>query len=249
MFRLDSKVAVVTGGTSGIGAETARWLVRAGARVVIAGRRVDRGETVAAELGSLGSYLRTDITREDDVARLMEEVVRRWERVDVLVTSAGTINRIPVPDLSLDQWSRVLDVNLTGVFLTCKHAIRIMRRQRAGSIINIASYLGFRGGINTPAYNASKAGVIALTRSMAVQHGPEGIRVNAICPGFIPTELNRDRWEGAPAERLQQLVAGYPLGRLGTPADVAAAAVFLASDEASWITGACLPVEGGLTAR
>lgn len=249
MFRLDDKVAVVTGGTSGIGAETARWLARAGARVVIAGRRADRGEAVAAELGPRGSYTRADVTREDNVAGLVEEVVRRWERVDVLVTAAGTINRIPVPDLSVEQWARVLEVNLTGVFLTCKHVLRIMRRQRAGAIINIASYLGFRGGMSTPAYNASKAGVIALTKSMAVQHGPEGIRVNAICPGFIPTDLNRDRWEGVPAGQLQQLAAGYPMGRLGTPADVAAAVVFLASDEASWITGACLPVEGGLTAR
>ncbi len=125
-----------------------------------------------------------------------------------------------------------------------------MQRQRAGAIVNVASFLGFRGGAgNTPAYNASKAGVIALTQSLAIRHAPEGIRVNAVCPGFVPTELNRDRWGEATPEQLEVLATMHPLGRMGTPADVATAVVFLASEEAGWITGVCLPVDGGILAK
>jgi len=249
MFGLEGKVAVVIGGTSGIGAESARWLHRAGAVTVVAGRRAKQGQDVARELGTDGMYVRADVTREDDVADLMRAVVDRVGRIDILVNSAGVINRSPLPDLSRDVWDRMLEVNLTGVFLACRHVLPVMQRQRAGTIINIASYLAFRGGAgNTLAYNAAKAGIVGLTCSMAVRHGREGIRVNAVCPAFVPTELNRDRWEGLPPEQLQRMADRYPLGRLGTPADVAAAVVFLASDEAGWITGVSLPVDGGIMA-
>jgi len=249
MFGLDGKVAVVIGGTSGIGAESARWLHRAGAATVVAGRRDKQGQDVARELGTNGLYVRTDVTREDEVMHLMRAVVDRFGRIDVLVNSFGVINRIPLPDLSRDVWDRTLEANLTGVFLACRHVVPVMQRQHAGSIVNIASYLAFRGGAgNTPVYNAAKAGIIGLTCSMAVRHGRDGIRVNSVCPAFVPTELNRDRWEGLPPEQLQGIADRYPLGRLGTPADVAAAVVFLASDEAGWITGVSLPVDGGIMA-
>lgn len=249
MFGLHDKVAVVIGGTSGIGAESARWLHRAGAATVVAGRRERQGQDVARELGSDGLYVRTDVTREDEVIDLVRTVVDRFGRIDILVNSAGVINRVPLPELSRDDWNRMLEVNLTGVFLACRHAVPVMQRQRTGAIVNVASYLAFRGGAgNTPAYNAAKAGIVGLTWSLAVRHGRDGIRVNSVCPAFVPTELNRDRWEGLPPEQLRRMAEHYPLGRLGTPADVAAAVVFLASDEAGWITGVSLPVDGGIMA-
>ncbi|MGH2400011.1 MAG: SDR family NAD(P)-dependent oxidoreductase, partial [bacterium] len=208
-----------------------------------------QGRDVARELGTDGLYVRTDVTREDEVRDLMRAVDDRYGRIDVLVNSVGVINRIPLPDLSRDLWERMLEVNLTGVFLACRHAMPVMQRRRTGSIVNIASYLASRGGAgNTPVYNAAKAGIVGLTCSLAVRHGREGIRVNSVCPAFVPTELNRDRWEGLPPEQLQHMADRYPLGRLGTPADVAAAVVFLASDEAGWITGVSLPVDGGIMA-
>lgn len=249
MFGLSGKVALVIGGTSGIGAESARWLYRAGASTAIAGRREERGKSVARDLGPDGLYLRADVTREEDVAELIRSVVDRFGHIDILVNSAGVINRAPLPEVSLDVWNRILEVNLTGVFLACRHTVPVMQRQRAGSIINIASYFAFRGGPGmTPAYNAAKAGIVGLTQSMAVRHGREGIRVNSVCPAFVPTELNRDVWEKMSPEQLQRVTDRYPLGRLGTPGDVAAAVVFLASDEAAWITGISLPVDGGIMA-
>ncbi|MGH7754591.1 MAG: SDR family NAD(P)-dependent oxidoreductase, partial [Gemmatimonadales bacterium] len=231
MFGLENKVAVVIGGTSGIGAESARWLHRAGAATVGAGRRDKQGQDVARELGTDGLYVRTDVTREDEVIGLMRTVVDRFGRIDILVNSAGVINRVPLPELSREHWDRMVEVNLTGVFLACRHAVPVMQRHHAGSIITIASYLAFRGGAgNTPVYNAAKAGIVGLTCSLAVRHGRDGIRVNSVCPAFVPTDLNRDRWEGLPPEQLRRMAERYPLGRLGTPADVAAAVVFLASD-------------------
>jgi len=251
MFRLDGRRALVTGGTSGIGEAIARVFLTAGARVVVAARGEDQGAAVVERLRPYGEvrFQPADISDEAAVRRLVSHTVDLLGGLDVLVNSAGVISRIPLHDLETEEWSRILDTDLTGVFLCSREALPHLRTSQ-GIIINIASYLAYRAGTTrTPAYNAAKAGVVALTKTMAVAYGPDGVRVNAVCPGFVPTELNRTIWEHFTAEQWQRMYENYPLRRVGTPEDVASAVLFLASAEAGWITGACLLVDGGLTAR
>lgn len=251
MFRLDGKRALITGGTSGIGEATARIFLQAGARVVISARAKTRGPDAADTLRGSGEihFLQADISREEDVRRLVEEAVRTLGGLDVVVNNAGIIDRTPLESLERPQWEEILATDLTGVYLCSRYVLPHVKASR-GSIVNVASYLGFRGGTgHTVAYNAAKAGVVALTRSMAVAYGPNGIRVNAVCPGFVPTELNRSLWEAYSDEEWERLRRSYPLRRTGTPEDVAYAILFLASDESGWITGASLFVDGGLTAK
>ena len=253
-FRLDGRVAIVTGASSGFGASIARLFAQAGARLTLVARREDRLKDVAASLNaSRDSVLtaQTDVTVESQVRRMIDATLDRFGRLDVLVNSAGIIARTPVAEIQEADWDEVMAVNLKGPFLCCKHALPHLIAQRDGRIVNIASYLGlFAGSGSTPAYNAAKGGVVMLTRSIAVKHGPDGVRANAICPGFIKTELNRDVIDKAPdpAAKEREIASAYPLRRLGTPDDVAYAALYLASDASSWVTGACLILEGGLTA-
>jgi len=255
MLDFSGKKVLVTGGTSGIGLAAAEQFVRQGAAVMVAGRDADKGKTAAARLlqsGGEAAFVCADVRDEAQVRNLVAEAVSTFGRLDVLVNSAGLINRILLTDLEQPDWDAVLDTNLRGVYLVCKHALPPMIEQGRGVVVNVASYLGVFGARETsPAYNASKAGVIALTRSLALQVGPQGIRVNAVCPGFVVTPLNEQIILGAPnpAAKEAEMARPYPLGRLGRPADVAAAILFLASDEAAWITGASLLVDGGLTAR
>lgn len=251
MFRLDGKRALITGGTSGIGEATARVFLQVGARVVISARARTRGPDVTDTLSGFGEihFLQADISREEEVRRLVEEAVRTLGGLDVVVNNAGIIDRTPLESLERPQWEEILATDLTGVYLCSRHVLPHVKASR-GSIVNVASYLGFRGGTgHTVAYNAAKAGVVALTRSMAVAYGPDGVRVNAVCPGFVPTELNRSLWEAYTDEEWERLRHSYPLRRTGTPEDVAYAILFLASDEAGWITGTTLFVDGGLTAK
>ena len=253
-FRLDGRVAIVTGASSGFGASIARLFAQAGARLTLVARREDRLKDVAASLNaSRDSVLtaQTDVTVESQVRRMIDATLDRFGRLDVLVNSAGIIARTPVAEIQEADWDEMMAVNLKGPFLCCKHALPHLIAQRDGRIVNIASYLGlFAGSGSTPAYNAAKGGVVMLTRSIAVKHGPDGVRANAICPGFIKTELNRDVIDNAPdpAAKVREIASAYPLRRLGTPDDVAYAALYLASDASSWVTGACLMLEGGLTA-
>ncbi len=248
MVRFDGKVALITGGTSGIGAETARLARDLGAQVAIAARRADRGRAVVAQLGSDVLFVPADVAAEGDVQRLMAAVVERFGRLDVLVNNAGIIHRNPVHEEDAARWDALMDINLRGTFLCCKHALPLLTATR-GAIVNVASFLAFRAGAGrTPAYNASKAGVVALTQAIAVRYGPDGVRANAVCPGFVPTELNRDVWEQWTPEQHADAASALPLRRVGTPLDVANAILFLGSDAASWITGASLVIDGGRTA-
>lgn len=253
-FRLDGRVALITGASSGFGAAIAQLFAQAGAQLTLAARRAQRLAQVAASLGVSDERIAiapTDVTDEAQVRRMLDVTLDRFGRLDILVNSAGIIARTPVAEIARADWDRLLAVNLTGPFLSCKHALPHMIAQGDGRIVNIASYLGlFAGSGSTPAYNASKGGVVMLTRSIAVKHGPDGVRANAICPGFIKTELNRDIIDGAPdpAAKERAIASAYPLRRLGTPDDVAYAALYFASDASNWVTGECLLLEGGLTA-
>lgn len=193
--------------------------------------------------------MRTDVRDEAAVRRMIADTVERLGGLDILVNNAGVITRAPLHEMDLEAWEETLMPNLTGVYLTSRHALPPLQQSR-GAIVNVASYLAFRAGsARTAAYNAAKAGVVALTRTMAVGYGPDGVRVNAVCPAFIPTELNRSVWEAFDEGQWQRIAETYPLRRVGTPEDVAYAILFLASKEAGWITGTCLLVDGGLTAK
>jgi NAD(P)-dependent dehydrogenase (short-subunit alcohol dehydrogenase family) len=222
---------------------------------VIAGRTPAKGEAAVRRLNELGgqaTFARADVRDEAQVENLLAQTLATLGQLDVLVNCAGVINRILLTELEPADWDVILDTNLKGTYLVCKHALRPMLVRGSGAIVNVASYLGaFGARETTPAYSASKAGVVALTRSLALQVGPSGIRVNAVCPAFVVTPLNENIIRDAPdpVAKEKEMARPYPLGRLGRPEDVAAAILFLASDEAGWITGASLLVDGGLTAR
>jgi NAD(P)-dependent dehydrogenase (short-subunit alcohol dehydrogenase family) len=252
-YDLDGRVAVVTGASAGLGEEFVRGLAESGAHVVLAARRLDRLERIAAEIENHGVRalpIRTDITREDEVAALIETAVRELGAVDILVNNAGLSVLRPLLEHTLDDWQRVLDVNLTAVFLGCREAARVMVPRRSGSIINISSVFGFQATKRYPVvgYYASKGGVTGLTVALAVELGRHDVRVNAIAPTFFPTEMSQAVFaDSDDAERLRREVL-WPktaLPELARPEWIRGAACFLASDDSRFVTGQTLAVDGG----
>jgi NAD(P)-dependent dehydrogenase (short-subunit alcohol dehydrogenase family) len=254
MNRLQGKVAVITGGTSGFGFAIAELFTLEGAMVVIAGRSREKGvdavEKIKKATGKDVTFVQCDVTREKDVTILGEKVIETQKRVDILVNNAGMLIRKDFEETTEAEWDEVMATNLKGPFFCCKHIIPEMVRNKRGSVVNISSHISLVGKGDVPVYSASKGGVTALTRSLALRYAKHNIRVNCICPGTILTELNRHVFEKAPdpEKKLREVIATYPLGRLGTPMDVAYAAVYLGSAESSWVTGVALPLEGGYTA-
>ncbi len=242
MGRLQGKVALVTGATSGIGAACARRFSEEGARVA----GVDLAQPTSPT--PLEHFAELDVRDEGAVAAAVDGVVERFGRLDVLLNAAGVSGAGVAHDLDVAEWDRVVDINLKGSFLTAKHALRHMLGQRSGSIIHVASVEGIEAVNAQLAYNVSKAGVIIMTRNMALDYGPFGIRVNCLCPGAIDTPMTRVLDTPELRAIRDELRSFHALDRFGTPEEVAAAAVFLASDEASFVTGTPLIVDGGFTA-
>jgi 3-oxoacyl-[acyl-carrier protein] reductase len=243
---LRGKVVVITGGGGDIGRECARLFAAEGAYVAVSDVNLAAAEAVAAEAergGVRALALRTDVTDPEDVARLFDQTASRLGPVDVLINNAGIFQSRPLDELTADDWDRVMDVNLKGVFLCSQAALRGMKPRRTGAIVSIASLAGQVGGIHAGAnYATSKAGVISLTKSLAKNAGPHGIRVNCVNPGVIDTAMTRP-W---PPEVREALAAQTPLGRLGRPDEVARVIVFLASDAASFVHGAHVDINGGI---
>jgi NAD(P)-dependent dehydrogenase (short-subunit alcohol dehydrogenase family) len=244
------KTAIVTGAAAGIGAGIARRFAEGGYAIAIFDTNGPGATRIAADLGDLTSAIaiQGNVADEEDVRRAVETTVARFETLDVLINNAGIEVAGTVASLTSAEWDRQIAVNLRGVFLMSKYSIPKMR-QRGGAIVNISSVHAFVSWPECAAYDATKAGVVGLTRAMALDHGREAIRVNAICPGYIETPL-MERWLASLPDRdetLAQLRRFHPLGRIGTPHDVAEAAFFLASDAASFISGTYLVVDGALT--
>jgi NAD(P)-dependent dehydrogenase (short-subunit alcohol dehydrogenase family) len=245
--RLDGRGAVVTGVGSGLGRELARELAAEGARVL--GCDVN-DEDGGATMNGLGLYLHADVSRERDVEALVAEAVQRFGRLDVMVNNAAIQIEEELAETTEEQLDRILAVNLKGVFFGCKHSVRAMRPAGGGSIVNIASILGLVADGILAAYCAAKGGVLGITRATAVRYGADGIRCNAVCPGDIDTPLVAAYFQTAedPASLRAEVEAEYPLGRIAQPREIARAAVFLASDDSSFMSGQPLIVDGGLLA-
>jgi len=249
-FRLDGKSAIVTGGSKGIGKAIATALADVGASVVVANRTAETGETAAAEIrketdGTVVA-IPADVTDESSVERLVEETVDEFGGLDVLVNNAGIAVGEPATEKPRESWDRTIETNLTGVFLCSKHGARAMMDDGGGSIVTISSINAFVAEEHVPHvdYHASKGGVEAMTRQLALEWGNDDIRVNTLAPGYIQTELSSDDTEVNETRRSR-----IPLGKLGSPDDLVGAAVFLASDASAYVSGSTLLVDGGYTAR
>ena len=255
MLRLSGKVAFITGGGTGIGRACALAFAREGARVAVVGRRKEPLDAVAAEIaavvgGGKSLAISCDVTQRSSVENALAEAEKHFGRLDTIVNNAGAVVVATVEHTSDADWDRVLATNVTGTFFVSRAALAPLRRAGGGSIMNIGSVLGLVARKDRAAYCAAKAGVSGLTRAMALDHALEKIRVNCICPTLVETELGMQsirQTANAQAE-IQKRIAEIPLGRLGKPEDVAMMAVYLASEDASWVTGVSFPLDGGLTA-
>ena len=251
MGRLDGKVALISGGARGQGAEEARLMAEEGAKVVFGDILDDLGKQVEAEITEAGrdaTYVHLDVTREGEWQSAVATAVRKYGGLHVLVNNAGILIRKSIEETTEEEWDRIMAINVKGVFLGTKHAIPEMRKAGGGSIVNISSTAGLVGSLEgSPSYTATKGAVRLFTKATAIQHAKDGIRCNSVHPGPIDTEMIRDtitdpeRW----AARLRRL----PLGRVGTAADIAYGVLYLASDEASFVTGTELVIDGGTTAE
>ncbi len=265
MFSHRGRVVAITGGGTGIGLASARAFVTQGAHVLICGRREEVLKRAVVEIaaeasagpapvgvtpGTIASRT-ADVTRYEELLAVADDARTRWGALNVWMNAAGILERRSLPEADTDHLRRLFETNVAGVFNGCRVAVERMQ-ETGGVILNVSSYLTHHAGASAslPAYAATKGAVSALTRSLAVRHGPEGIRVNAISPALVLTDLNREIWDGRedPQAHVRALGERYPLRRVGRPEDVAATAVFLASDEAGWITGQEIFVDGGISA-
>jgi len=252
-MRLPDKVALITGGTSGIGEATALLFSREGARVAITGRSLERGERLAGKIAAAGGqaiFLQSDVRSAEQCRRSVDETLKAFGRLDVLFNNAGVYYPHTALDCTEEEWDQQIDVNLKGTFLMSKYVLPRMIEQGGGVIINNSSGWGLVGGDAAVAYCASKGGVVLLTKAMAIDHGRQGIRVNCICPGDVDTPMLPEdaRMRGLKWQDYLAGAANRTLGSVGTSDEIARAVLFLASDDSSFMTGAALVVDGGGTA-
>lgn len=249
-MRLQGKVALITGGTSGIGSATAIRFAQEGARVAVTGRDAGRGgkvvDTIVAD-GGQAIFIRSDVRLAEACRRAVEQTLERFGQIDILFNNAGVFHPRTVPDCSEEEWDETIDSSLKGAFLMSKYALPSMIERGSGSIIHTSSGWGILGGNDAAAYCAAKGGLVVMAKAMAIDHGPQGIRVNCVCPGDVLTPMLHDdaakrgmAWEDYAAGAIQR-----PLGRIGTVDEIASAVLFLASDESSFVTGEALVVDGG----
>ena len=252
-MRLANKVAIITGSAGGMGQAAAMLFAQEGASVVVTDVVSDSGEETVKQIKSAGGtaiFVKADVSKEPEVKALVDATIAAFGRVDILYNNAGIMPSADgsVTDIGEELWDRILDVNLKSTFLCTKYTIPHMVKQGRGSIVNIASFVAFMGcTVPQDAYTASKGGLLALTKSLAVQYGRHGIRCNAICPGPIETPLLRDLWKNEEERNLR--LNRIPLGRFGEARDIVYMALYLASDESAWTTGSWLTVDGGITSN
>jgi len=251
-MRLKNKVAIITGGSSGIGKATALLFAKEGAKVVIAARDPKDGEKVVSEIKKAkgeAMFIKTDVSNESDVKQLIEKTYKKFKKIDIMYNNAGIELPKPVTETTEEELAKVLAVNLKGVFFGCKHVIPKM--SKGGVIVNTASAAGIVGFPNLAAYCASKGGVVLLTKEIALDYAKKGIRCNCVCPGAIMTPMLKRFFDKSPEPKKakDEMAAKHPMNRLGKPEEIANAVLFLASDESSFITGQALLVDGGLTAQ
>ena len=249
-MRVAGKVALISGGAGGIGAAAAKLLAKEGAAVVIADLLEDEGratETSIAESGGRALFVNLDVTSEDSWNSAVQSTVSSFGKLDILVNNAGISHRAGVEQTTSEAWDNVMDVNVKGVFLGTKAAIPEMRKAGGGSIINISSIYGMVGSVTSAAYHASKGAVRIFNKSTAIQYASENIRANSVHPGFVDSPMTRAHHDNPNIH--EERVAKMPLGRMGLPEDIAAGILYLASDESSFVTGAELVIDGGMTAQ
>jgi len=253
-MRLQNRVALITGAGSGIGRAAAIRFAEEGARVVVVDWNPQGGEETAATIRARGgeaTFVRADVSRDDDVRRAVNAAIAAYGALHILFNNAGIQVFGTLPNTSEEDWHKVMDVNLKGMYLACKYAIPHMAAQGRGSIICTSSALGLVGDPDLPAYGATKGGILAMVKSMAQAHGRQGIRANAICPGDVDTPIVAEYFDHQPdpAEARRKVAAEYALGRIAQPEEIANVALFLASDESSFVTGTYIVVDGGLTSK
>ena len=245
-MKLKDKVAIITGGGSGIGKETALLFAKEGAKIVIADYEEEASRQTLDEIvnnGSSAIFVKTDVKEIEEVEKMVEKTLEEYGTIDILVNNAGITRDGLLKDISNEKWNKVLEINLTGVFNCTKIASQVMTEKESGVIINASSAVGIYGNIGQTNYAATKSGVIGMTKTWAKELGKKGVRVNAVAPGFIKTNMTAK----VPEKILNKMEGNVPLGRLGEPIDVAKVYLFLASDEADYINGAVIEVTGGLT--
>ena len=247
-MRFEKRVALVTGATSGIGEAAAVLFAEEGAQVAIVGRNEERGNSVAQRIGSNAIFIPANVCSADDCRRSIERTVDAFGRIDVLFNNAGVYFANDTIDCSEDEWDAQIDTSLKGAFLMSKFALPHMIAQGSGSIVNCSSGWGLVGGAKAVAYCAAKGGMVMMTKAMAIDHGPQGIRVNAVCPGDTETPMEHEDAENQGLswdEYVHRAVAGRAIERMATPEEIARAVLFLSSSDSSFVTGVALPVDGG----